>query len=218
MAYITALVLQHDNDQFINGGINPGVLQLIPTPLSGGYVFADYWAVPVTDGIVSSWQYIPTTPNALTKPDPQAVHVVRINSNNVADTWWVFGNSTEYNFASRDAECCTSPGLAMPTTIANIAPCQALCANDDGNQFGAFGLPSPDGGTYVANGTYNGTALPQVTGATAAALVIALQANASWGAIGTWAKTADNLTLTVTGAAVSDPQDPNILCVVITFA
>jgi hypothetical protein len=194
------------------------VLQLIPTPNSGGFVFADYWGVPVNDGIVSSWQWIPTTPNSLVKPDPQAIHAVRINSNSVPDTWYAFGNSTEYNFASRDAECCTSPGLAMPTTIANIAPCQALCANSDGNQFGAFGLPAPDGGTYVINGVYNNIALPQLTGATAAALLAAIQGNATWAAIGTWAKTADNLTLTVTGAAVADPQDPNILCVVITFA
>lgn len=218
MSYITALILQHDNDQFINGGINPGVLDLIPTPNSGGYVFADYWAVPVTDGIVSSWQYIPTTPGALTKPDPQAVHVVRINSKTQPDTWWAFGNSTEYVNASNDAECCVSPGNAMPTAIANIAPCEALCANSDGNQFGVFGLPSPDGGTYVINGAYNGAALPQVTGATAAALVTALNANASWNVIGTWSKTVDNLTLTVTGAAVSNPQDPNVACVVITFA
>jgi hypothetical protein len=217
MSYITALLLQRNNDQYINGGIAPGKIDLIPTPASGGYVFADYWAVPTTDGIVSGWQYIPTTPGALTKPDPQAVHAVRINSTQAPDTWWALGNSTQYNFASKDAECCTSPGLSMPTTISNIAACQPLCANSDGNQFGAFGLPSPDTGTYTANGSYNGTVLPQITGATAAALVIALQANASWGAIGTWAKTADNLTLTVTGAAVADPQDPNTLCVIVTM-
>lgn len=215
--YITALVLQHNNDQFINGGINPGTLQLIPTPASGGYVSGDYWAVPVSAGVVSAWQFIVTEPDSTTKPDPQAVHAVRIQSNQTRDDWYVFGISTRYIQASKSAECCESPGYDMLTNIPNFVPCQELCANSAGNQFGVLGLPSPDAGTYAANGYYNGTALPQVTAATAAALVTALNLSAPWFAIGTWAKTADNLTLTVTGAVVSDPQEPNILCAAVSF-
>lgn len=217
MSYIPALVLQYNNDQYINGGIAPGTIKLIPTAGSGGNVFGDYWAVPVTDGVVSSWQWVPTTPGSTDKPTVQSIHAVRINSFNVADNWYVLGTSTNYRNAGSDADCCLSPHSDMPTTISNIPACQALCADDDGNQFGAFGLPSPDGGTYTANGSYNDVALPQVTGATAAALVTALNLSAPWEAIGTWAKTADNLTLTVTGGAVSDPQDPNIACVIVTF-
>lgn len=217
MAYVAALVLQRNNDQFIDGGITPGVVELIPTPNSGGYVFADYWAVPVTDGVVSSWQWTPTTPGSTTKPTAQSIHAVRINSNNTRDDWYVLGTSTEYQLASKSAECCDSPAYNMPSTISNIAPCQSLCANSDGNQFGVFGLPAPDGGTYTANGFYNDVALPEVTGASAAALVTALNLNGTWAAIGTWATTEDGLTLTVTGAAVEDPQDPNVLCVLVTF-
>lgn len=218
MAYITALVLQHNNDQFINGGIAPGVLQLIPTPNSGGYVFADYWAVPVTDGVVSSWQWVVTTPDDATPPDPQAVHAVRIQSSQTRDDWYVYGISTRYQQASESAECCDSPGYDMLTDIPDFMPCQSLCANSDGNQFGVVGLPSPDTGTYTANGYYNGTALPEITGATAAALVTNLNGNGSWAAIGTWSSTVDNLTLSVVGAAVADPQEPNTLCMLVTLA
>lgn len=217
MAYIPALVLQYNNDQYINGGVSPGTIKLIPTASQGGYVVEDVWAVPLTDGIVSSWQWVTTSPDSTDKPSASSVHAVKINSYNTSDSWIVLGTSTFWMQASADADCCYSPSFDMPTTISDIAACQALCANDDGNQFGVFGLPSPDGGTYTANGIYNDTALPEVTGATAAALVTALNLDASWFAIGTWAKTVDNLTLTVTGAAVSDPQDPNILCVIVTF-
>lgn len=211
--YIPALVLQYNNDQFINGGIAPGTIKLIPTPNSGGKVFGDYWAVPVSGGIVSAYEFIPCSPDATDKPDPQAVHAVRITG--TPDTWWCLGTSTQYIAASSDAECCVSPSADMPTSINNLAACQILCGDGDGNQFGVFGLPSPDGGTYTANGFYNDDALPEVTGSTAAALVTALNANGSWAAIGTWAKTSDNLTLTVTGSAA--PDVPNVLCVVITF-
>lgn len=215
--FIQALVLQKNNDLYLNGGISPGTIQLIPTANQGGYVFSDYWAIPVAGGIVSGLDYEPCEPGDLDKPDPQAFHVVRISSTKERDSWVILGNSTQYMDASQSAECCESPGYDMPTTDFNIFPCQELCADDDGNQFGAFGLPYPDGGTYTINGFYNGTALPQITGAAASNLVTNLNANGSWNAIGTWAKTDDNLTLTVTGAAVSDPQDPNTLCLLVTF-
>jgi hypothetical protein len=215
--FIPALVLQYNNDNYINGGIAPGTVKLIPTPNNGGVIDGDYWAVPVSLGIVSAYEWVPCAPGSTDAPDPQAVHAVRISSTQNRDDFYVLGTSTQYIQASKDAECCESPAYSLPTTIADIAACQALCANDDGNQFGVFGLPSPDGGTYTANGVYNGDALPEVTGATAAALIIALNNDADWFAIGTWAKTSDDLTLTVTGAAVSDPQEPNILCVLVTF-
>lgn len=216
--YIAALALQYNNDQYINGGINPGKVVLIPTPSSGGVVFGDYWGVPLTDGIVSSWQWIPATPGDLQKPTGQAVHAVRINSTQNADNYYVLGNSTEYIDASKDAECCESPGLQMPSSTPNIAPCQALCPNDDGNQFGVLGLPAPDTGTYTANGYYNNAVLPQVTGATPATLVTALNANVTWRAIGLWTASGDGLTLTVVGGAVADPQTPNVLCMIVTLA
>lgn len=214
--YIPALVLQYNNDQYMNGGVAPGTIKLIPTPNSGGYVFSDYWAVPVTGGIIGGYEFVPCTPGATDKPDPQAVHAVRIDTTNQANTYWVLGTSTQYIAASSDAECCVSPSADMPTTIADIAPCQTLCDNSDGVAFGVFGLPSPDGGTYTANGVLNDDALPEVTAATAAALVTALNLNATWAAIGTWAKTSDNLTLTVTSASAA-PSTPDVLCVLVTF-
>jgi len=218
MSYITALVFQKNNDQFIGNppGIGQGRLELIPTPDSQGYVFADYWAVPLTDGIVSSWQYIPKKASDVTKPDPQAVAVVRINAYNNPDTYYVLGTSTDYMNASTDVDCCTSPARAMPTAVNPIAPCQALCADSNGNQFGAFGIPT-DTGTYLIAGYYNGVALPNLSAAAAPTIPITMNANATWKAIGTWAISGDGLTLTVTGAAVSNPDAPNVLCVSLTL-
>lgn len=214
--YIPALVLQYNNDNYINGGTSPGVIKLIPTPSSGGVVFGDYWAVPVAgSGIVTAYEWVPCEPDATAKPDPQAVHAVRINSTQNADNYYCLGTSTQYIAASSDAECCVSPSADMPTTISNVIAYQTLCGNSDGNQLGVFGLPYPDGGTYTANGYYNSTALPQVTGATADDLVTALNGNGSWSAIGTWSKTADNLTLIVTGSTA--PTPPNTLGVLVTF-
>lgn len=224
MAYISALVIQHNNDVFINGGIDPGEIQLIPTPESGGYVFSDYWAVPVAgEGIVTSFNYEVCAPGDTTKPDAQAFHVVRINSTQSRDSWYVNGTSTNYRGASRDVECCESPAYDMPTTISDVAPCQALCANSDGYGYGVFGLPSPIGaGTLSASGFYTvaatgvTTTLPTITAATAGALATALDANGTWATVGDWTASGDGLTLEVTQDAVlDDPQAPNIVCVLV---
>lgn len=225
MAYISALVIQHNNDVFVNGGIDPGEIQLIPTPESGGYVFSDYWAVPVAgEGIVTSFNYDVCAPGATVKPDPQAFHVVRINSTQSRDSWYVNGTSDNYRGASRDAECCESPAYDMPTTISDVAPCQALCANSDGYGYGVFGLPSPIGGgeQLTATGWYHVTAtgvntqLPSISAATAGALATALDGDATWATVGDWTASGDGLTLEVVqDALLADLQAPNIVCVLV---
>jgi hypothetical protein len=220
MSYIQALVVQKNNDIYLNGGISPGELQLIPTPSNGGFVFGDYWAVPVTDGIVSGFQYIPTVSNALTKPDPQAFHVVRIQTTAQKDDWYVFGNSVEYMDASRDAECCTSPGLSMPTAIGNFVPCQNICADSLGVFTATLGLPTIQGGkSYLPQGYFNGVALtaPNPVGyTTTAALLVFLNANWLNGNLAaTWAVSADHLTLTNTLSG-GDSDAPDVLCAAVT--
>lgn len=222
--YIPALVLQYNNDQYINGGIDPGTVKLIPTPQSGGFVFADYWAVPVSLGIVSSYEFIPCAPGDTTKPDPQAVHSVRINSTTSRDSYYVLGTSTQYIQASKDAECCVSPGYDMPTVITDIASCQALCANSDGYGFGVFGIPSPVGGgeDIVATGYYTVTAtgvtttLPSISSPNAATMANNLNVNATWAEVGQWSVTEDGLTLTVVqDALLANTQEPNVVCVLL---
>lgn len=222
--YIPALVIQYNNDVFINGGIDPGTIKLIPTPSSGGNVFDDYWAVPVSDNIVSGFEYVPCAPGATSKPTPQAFHVVRINSTQVADNWYVYGTSTQYIQASKDAECCASPGFSMPTDISDIAACQSLCANSDGYGFGVFGLPSPVGGGsnlratgyYTVTATGVTTTLPGISSPTAAQLATALNGNASWALVGEWSVTSDGLTLSVVqDALLTNTQEPNVVCVLV---
>lgn len=225
--YIPALILQKNNDQYINRGIDAGIVGLIPSPDSGGAVFGDYWASPVDGDIVSALEYTPCAPDAATPPTPQAFHVVRINAVNQngpgADTYYVLGTSTQYIQASKDAECCESPGYALPTTKPDFAPCQSLCANSDGYGFGIWGLPSPIGGgnlratgfyTVAATGTT--TTLPGISSPSAAQLAVALNGNATWAAVGEWTVTSDGLTLKVIQDAVlANTQEPNIACVLV---
>lgn len=223
--FIPALVLQYNNDQYINGGIDPGTIKLIPTPNQGGYAYGDYWAFPVAgNGIVSSYNFIPCAPGDTDAPDSQAVHAVRINSTQNRDDFYVLGTSLQYIQASQDAECCVSPGFDMPTVIDDIAPCQALCPNADGYGFGVFGIPSPVGGsqdvratgTYTVAATGVSTTLPGETAPTAAALPGVLNGNASWAAVGEWAVSGDGLTLTVIQDAIlANTQEPNIACVLV---
>lgn len=214
--FIQVLVLQKNNDVYMDAGISPGTLQLVPTPESGGLVDSDYWAVPVTDGIVSSFQYIPTSPNDLVKPDPQAIHVVRISSSKTRDDWYVVGNSLQYQFASKDAECCESPAFTMPSSTPNVVPCQNICSNAAGAFIAYLGLPTLGAGqAYFPQGYLNGVAL---TGASAAgyattgALLTFLNANWLNGNLAaTWAVSGDSLTLTNTLSG-GDDNDPDVLC------
>ncbi len=222
MAFIPALVIQDLSTVQINSATGAiGVTQNIPTPASGGFIDGDYWATPQTSfGIVGTgFKYTPCSASSTDSPDAQSFHVVRIinqNSNNPSDVY-VLGTSVDYNQASEFADCCgtSSPAVVMPTSadLPVIAPCTILCNQDDnGDYFGVFAAPTPDTGTYAANGYYNDTALPQVTGATVAALTTALNNNGSWSAIGTWTNPSGaTLVVTQSGADGTD-----VLCMVIT--
>lgn len=214
--FISASVLQYNNDVYVNGGVNPGKTLLIPTPNSGGYVFSDYWATPIGEGIVSGYNYTPCEAADATKPDPQSFHVVRINSTQSRDDWYAYGTSRNYMDASDDAECCASPARDMPTDIPDAAACQSICSNSAGAFLAVLGLPTLGAGEkYFPFGTFNGVALASASGAGYAnktALLVFLNANWLNGNLaGTWAITADGLTLTNTLSG-GDDSDPDILC------
>lgn len=217
MAYIPALIIQQESSVFIDSATGVvGQTMLIPTPSSGGQVDSDYWATPVNGfGIVGTgFKYTPTTPGSLAKPHAQSFHVVRIIRDSKESTdWYALGNSTQYRNASEDVECCTSPPFIMPlaSSLPVFAPCSVICnQNDAGLYFEVFAAPTPDTGTYTANGYYNDVALPQITGATVAALVTALNSNGTWAAIGTWTNPS-GATLIVTQAA---GDGTNTICAV----
>ncbi len=213
MAYTPALVIQKDTYILKNGDASFGQIMLVPTPASGGMVDSDYWATPILgEGIVGNgFEYTPTTPGSLTKPDVQSFHVIRLimqtNQSNISTTWWVVGNSTQYINTSADAEVGhASPPILMPQTLASFVPTQVLCnQNDAGLYFGILAAPVPlSGRRYFAKGYYNGVALTALSGAgyvSAATLLTAL--NANWSNVGTWTKSADDQTFFVTQASGS---------------
>lgn len=210
--FITGLVVKHNNDVYLteDQGSDVGVLMPIPTPGSGAVIDGDYWADPINDnGIVTGFDFIPAKPTDTVKPSPQAFHVFRLINRFGNDVWYVRGTTTfdgespanaGYIQAAQDAECCDETPRTLPQTAPEMYPCQTSCILDDSE--GAFEfilqLPLPrSGALFTGNGYLNGTALPQVTGATPALLQTAL--NASWNNIGspsvaiTWTVTADGV-------------------------
>lgn len=190
--YISALVIKHNNDVYLTPDLEVGVTMSIPTPGAGGVIDGDYWAVPISNyGVVTGFSFVPTTPDNNTEPTLQSFHVFRLTTRFGNDVWYVRGTTTfdgaspaepGYIEASADAECCDATPRLLPTTVAGLYPCQVACEfGADGNYFFILGLPT-DVGTYTGNGYLNGEALPQITGATAAAIETAL--NASWDGVG----------------------------------
>lgn len=225
--FIPALVIKHNNDVYLTPDLEVGVTMAIPTPGSGAVIDGDYWAVPISNyGIVTGFNFVPTTPTDTDEPTPQSFHVFRLVNRFGNDVWYVVGTTTYdgsspalagYIQAAADAECCDASPATLPTTVPDLFPCQVACEmNADGNYFFVLGLPT-DIGTYTGNGYLNGETLPQITGATAAAIQTAL--NASWDGVGsptvviTWTVT-ENVAIGV----ITSGSGADILCANIVSA
>jgi hypothetical protein len=190
--FIPALVIKHNNSVFLTADLVVGVTMAIPTPGSGGVIDGDYWAVPISDyGVVTGFNFEPTTPTDTDPPTLQSFHVFRLISRFGNDVFYVRGTTTTdgespanagYIQAAQDAECCEESPATLPTDVPQMLPCQTACEfNADSNYFFVIGLPT-DIGTYTGNGYINGEVLPQITSATAAGLQTAM--NSSWTNIG----------------------------------
>jgi hypothetical protein len=225
--FIPALVIKHNNSVFLTADLVAGVTMAIPTPGSGGVIDGDYWAVPISDyGIVSGINFEPTTPDSTDAPTLQSFHVFRLISRLGNDVWYVRGSTTfdgespanaGYIQASQDAECCDETPRTLPTDIPELVPCQTACEwNADNNYFFTIGLPT-DAGTYTGNGYLNGEELPEITGATPAAIQTAL--NANWTNVGspnvviTW-----TVTDLVAMGVITDGTGQDTLCAKIVSA
>lgn len=230
-AYIPALVIQKNNTVYIaDSGITVqkslateylvglGLYTEIPTGDGGGVPDADYWAVPVGEGALTSVTYIPYNANdpvGSIPPSPQAFKVCRIMNRLASDYWYILGTIQQYITANG--------GAALPTIITTLlAPCQTLCQFDaNGKYFAVLGLPTitvlPNK-AYFPYGYFNGIALPAAsTGGytTTASLLtflntatVAVTTNGvvtgytgGWAIVGTWATSVDGLTLTAEQAA-----------------
>jgi hypothetical protein len=225
--FIPALVIKHNNSVFLTPDLQVGVTMTIPTPGSGGVIDGDYWAVPISDyGVVTGFNFEPTTPDDTEPPTLQSFHVFRLISRFGNDVWYVRGSTTfdgespanpGYIQAAQDAECCAETPVTLPTDVPLMQPCQTACEWDtDGNYFFMIALPT-DAGTFTANGYLNGEELPEVTGATPAALQAALSA---WNNIGspnveiTWTLLNDN---TIKGV-ITDGTGEDTLCASVVSA
>ena len=93
--FISALVIKHNNDVYLTDDLVVGVTMPIPTPGNGAVLDGDYWAVPITDnGIVTGFDFEPTTATDTTPPTPQSFHVVRVTNRFGNDVWYLRGTTT----------------------------------------------------------------------------------------------------------------------------
>jgi hypothetical protein len=192
--FIPALVVKHNNDVYLTEDLVIGVTMPIPTPGSGAVIDGDYWAVPITDnGIVTGFDFEPTTPTDTTPPTPQSFHVFRLVNRFGNDVWYVVGTTTTdgdspandgYIQAAQDAECCDETPRTLPTDVPELFPCQTACQFDaDGNYFFILGVPTLGAGeSYVANGYLDDETLSEASGASVTALVASL--NSLWDNVG----------------------------------
>lgn len=225
--FIPALVIKHNNEVFVNPStLVVGVIQAIPTPSDGVTIDGDYWAVPITDNVVSGINYIPCAPTDVNAPTPQSFHVFRIVARKGNDSWYVRGKTTGtdngspatngYIEASADAECCSATPRVLPTDIPFIAPCQKLCQWNANSQYTAvIGLPTLTSNLrYYPAATFNGVQMTAATplGYSTPAALLTFMNSGTWASIGTWTLDSTNSILTATQTA---GPGTDVLCMLI---
>lgn len=227
---ISALVIKHNNTVFQDAANSTvGSIMDIPTQGAGGVLDGDFWAVPITDNVVSGFDFIPCKSTDTVPPTAQSFHVFRLTNRFGYDSWYVRGKTTGtdngspatygYIQAAADAECCSDVPLVLPIDIPVIAACQTMCEFDaNGNYFAVFPLPGLTGNLrYYPYGYFNnvlGSAATSTGYATASTLLSFLQAG-TWGAIGTWSY-ADSPTNTILKVTQSAGSGNDVICLEIT--
>lgn len=220
-SFISALVIKHNLDVYMNtDSLTAGVTMPIPSIGAGGVPDGDFWAEPITDGVVSGFNFIPVDANNInTAPTSQSFRVFRLVNRFGNDSWYVVGTTTQatagspaacgYIQASNDAECCAVSPCHLPgaSAIPVFAPCQTMCEWDTNSlYFAEFGLPVLTGNLrYYPYGYFNGVLLTAgvSTGYITKTSLLAFLNSGTWGAIGTWTfdATANANSLKVTQSA-----------------
>lgn len=226
--FIPALVIKHNNDVYMNTDtLSVGTIMDIPTPGSGAVIDGDFWAVPITDDVVSGFNFIPTSADSTDAPTAQSFHVFRLVNRFGNDSWYVRGTTTAaeggspsscgYIQAAADAECCSETPCSLPTDVPVIAPCQTLCEWDaDSKYFGIFALPTLTGNSrYYPYGYYNNVLLTAgtSTGYATPTTLLSFLNSGTWGAIGTWSYVDEDETQLKVTLAAGDGTD--VICVAI---
>lgn len=206
---ITGLALIKNDIQYVNSATSAGSIQQIPTPDSGVEVI-DVWATPVNYGVYSGWvlkAYNPTNPIESVKPTPFSIACSKVSSTISSDWSVVLGTSTAYITAANG-------GAALPTTWpdvihtkAELSVCQTINTTNDAGQYVAtIGVPTLAANEkYFIFGFLNGVALATAfaTGFGNLTDLLSFLNSTNWNTVGTWTKTADNLTLIATQASGS---------------
>lgn len=226
--FIPALVIKHNNDVYMDAStLTTGVIADIPTPGAGGVIDGDFWAEPITDSVLSGFNFIPCEPTDTTVPTSASFHAFRLVSRFGNDSWYVRGKTTGtdngspatygYIQASADAECCSATPRVLPTDIPFVAPCQTMCQwNANSKYFAIFALPTLTGNLrYYPAGTFNGTQLTaaSATGYATAATLLTFLNSGTWANVGTWSYA--DVGNTILQVVESAGAGTDVLCAVI---
>jgi len=211
-AYFPATIIETNNSRFLGVDLTDyGYDGIIPSVTAGGRPDGDYWAVPITEGVVSGFNYVPVTPSTLTAPTPQSFRVFRLITTNTSDWYYVLGTVANYNEVQADWECCVGSPAVMPTDLTPLAPSQLMCAwnNDtDKDYFAVFAAPNVQVlNNLYAYGYYNGAALAALSGSGYGnTTVLAAAMTSVWGATvgGTFVANGNTITLTQTAGSGDD--------------
>lgn len=209
-SYITGLVLEKKDTQFIETGAYAGSLMQVPTPDNGAVVDGNYWAVPVNDGVYAAWTFVPynaSNPLENVAPNPYSVAVVKISQNNGSDWFYVLGTAAQYVTAAAGGTALPAVWTNVVHTVPELPVCQALASVNptSGLYEITIGVPSlAVGNTLFAFGFFNGFALTALNTAGYASVTTLIAAmNTNWSAAvgGTFTKTGDDLTVILTQTA-----------------
>lgn len=207
-SYITGFVIEKNDIVFINQGtpLTVGAIMEIPTPDGGGFIDADYWAVPINEGMYGGFNYIPynlNNPSENVAPTVDSYACVRISSTKSSDWYMVLGTSAEYVTAAGGGTALPVVWPARSHTYPLLPVCQTMNQTDaDGNYIAVLGLPYLDGvdKAYFPFGNFNGVALTAATanGYTSTGSLLTFLNSGTWANVGTWSVSGDSLTLLCT--------------------
>lgn len=227
-SYIPGLVIEKNDNVFINSAVSIGATLEIPTPDNGAYIDGDFWAQPVNFGVYGGFNFIPynpANPSENVAPDNMSVAVCKISCTNNADWFMVLGTVAQYVTAAAGGTALPSVWPTRSHTVPLLPVCQTMDQADANGKFIAvLALPSFDVDPttiqrWFPYGLFNGFELPAATAngyATTGTLLTFLNTatvntgtaanpvyTGGWGIVGTWTVSGDGITLVATQTAGS---------------
>lgn len=226
-SYIPGLVIEKNDNVFINSATSIGSVMEIPTPDNYGFLDGDFWAVPINYGTYSGFNFIPynpANPAENVAPNVMSVACCKISSTQSSDWYMVLGTSAAYVTAAGGGAALAVVWPTRSHTIPLLPTCQDMNQTDaNGKYIAVMSLPSLNDFdvttdlTWFPYGNFNGVALPGATAngyASTATLLTFLNTatvnsgttdnpvyTGGWGIVGTWTVTGDSISLIATQTA-----------------